>query len=115
MACDYARCCETQLNPRYEARWAGQTHWVGLTSFSFIVRPDNYRNSQKHIELRLNNHSRMRTALKMGFEMSEVLVGTLILPLLILWMTSLYLVCQENNQARIAFTSMEMAYPLAIM
>ncbi|KAH7111919.1 hypothetical protein B0J13DRAFT_576222 [Dactylonectria estremocensis] len=46
---------------------------------------------------------------------SAVLVGIVILPLLILWITSLYQVRRENDPARVAFTYMKVAFALAIL
>ncbi|KAH6980608.1 hypothetical protein BKA56DRAFT_673105 [Ilyonectria sp. MPI-CAGE-AT-0026] len=46
---------------------------------------------------------------------SAVLVSIVTLPLLILWITSLYRVRRENDPARVAFTYMNVAFALTIL
>lgn len=48
-------------------------------------------------------------------ETSAVFLGILILPLFLLWISSLYLVCREDDPARIAFTYIKVVYPLAFL
>jgi hypothetical protein len=48
-------------------------------------------------------------------ETSAVLLGILIAPLLVLWISSLYLVRREDDPARMAFTYMKMVYPMALL
>src|SRR5690348_2761483 len=48
-------------------------------------------------------------------KISAVLVGIATLSLLILWVTSLYRIRRENDPARVAFTYMNVSFPLAIL
>ncbi|KAF4435990.1 hypothetical protein F53441_13354 [Fusarium austroafricanum] len=48
-------------------------------------------------------------------ETCAVLLGILIPPLLILWISSLYLVRREDDPARMAFTYLKMVYPMALL
>uniref|UniRef100_A0A0D2YFF2 Uncharacterized protein n=1 Tax=Fusarium oxysporum (strain Fo5176) TaxID=660025 RepID=A0A0D2YFF2_FUSOF len=48
-------------------------------------------------------------------ETSAVLLGILIPPLLILWISSLYLVRREDDPARMAFMYMKIVFPMALL